>query len=360
MAGTALLQHRFSNLFKEDAMNKKLIALAVAAAALAPAAFAGDNEVVLYGQVNIGIQSTTSQSEAVVFGNAAPGQLRVENLSSRIGFKGEEALGGGMKAYFKVETGFKADEPSAGGTGSTSSRFGSREAWVGLKGDFGQVGLGRGKSPYTNATEEFDPFYQDASLGLTANTLSQYRQNNSIRYDYSSGPVSFAISNSFGEDKSSANSASNEVSAMFKYNAGAFSVVAGYNGKKPGGMSNQQSVLLGGTATLGDLSLSLAAQNRDQLVNAGGSTKKVTDALFLATYGMGDLSLNAGLIAWDKNTGKTVDAHGNWVGTNAKTQLNLGAFYNLSKRTVVTAEYTENYGGTKNANVFSLALNHSF
>jgi predicted porin len=295
----------------------------------------------------------------VVFGNAGPGQLRVENLSSRIGFKGEEALGGGMKAYFKVETGFKADEPAAG-SGSTSSRFGSREAWVGLKGDFGQVGLGRGKSPYTNATEEFDPFYQDASLGLTANTVSQYRQNNTIRYDYSSGPVSLAISNSFGEDKTSTHSASNEVSAMFKYGAEGFSVVAGYNGLKPSGASNRQSVLLGGTATMGDLSLSLAAQNRDQVVNAAGSTKKVTDALLLATYGMGDLSLNAGLIAWDKNTGKSVDVNGNWVGPNAKTQVNLGAFYNLSKRTVVTVEYTENYTGVKNANVFSLALNHSF
>lgn len=317
-------------------MNKKLIALAVAAAAMAPAAFANGNEVVLYGQVNVGVQLTSYKGDA--------DQLKVTDLSSRIGVKGQEDLGNGTKAWFKVETSVKPDTAAVRG-------FGSREAWVGLKGDFGQFGLGRGKSPYVNATEEFDPFYHDESLGLTGNGPMGYRLNNSVRYDVSTGPFSFAVMNSFGEDKAAGLSATNEFSAYAKYSAENVMVIAALdiNKTRTAGKNNPNAKMgmLGATVTLGDLALSAAYQHRD----AGGNAKSMNDFLALATYSMGNLSLNGGVIVWDEDQGGK---------DQGKVQGNFGAFYNLSKRTAITFEHTHNYNGVKSDSVTTLGVNHSF
>ena len=54
---------------------------------------------------------------------------------SRIGFRGEEALGNGLKAVFNVTMGFRVDR--------NSSFDRTRHSWVGLAGNFGAVTLGR-------------------------------------------------------------------------------------------------------------------------------------------------------------------------------------------------------------------------
>jgi predicted porin len=62
--------------------------------------------------------------------------VEVDN-SSRIGFKGSEDLGGGLKANFVLEHGFSAD------TGQAASRFWGRESTVGLShASFGAIRLG--------------------------------------------------------------------------------------------------------------------------------------------------------------------------------------------------------------------------
>jgi predicted porin len=69
--------------------------------------------------------------------------------TSRIGFRGTEDLGGGMKANFQMEMGLRLDDGSTGGGGAGGSGgsgggnlFG-RNAWVGASGAFGEVRLGR-------------------------------------------------------------------------------------------------------------------------------------------------------------------------------------------------------------------------
>ncbi|QDQ27807.1 porin [Chitinimonas arctica] len=313
-------------------MNKKLIALAVAAAAIAPTAFAAGNEVVLYGQVNVGVEISARPG-------AEPDQTKISNLSSRIGFKGQEDLGDGLSAFFKIESAVAPDDASRSG-------FGTREAWVGLKGDWGSVAAGRGKSPYTQATEEFDPFYLDDSLGLTNHgSNDNYRINNAIRFDGAYGPVTYSYANSFGENKGApaGTRSTNDFSMQAKYAAENFSLVGAYGVFKPKAGKAVKRLLLGGTFTMGDLSLSLAGQHRND------GNDKFTDPLLLVGYSMGDLSLQAGAIFWDKDTM-----------ANTKTQGTAGLFYNLSKRTVVTGEYTNSYAGVKGHNTFTLGLNHSF
>ena len=168
-------------------MKKSLIALAALAAT---SAFA-QSSVTLYGRaeagVDLGYRSTTTSSSSgfsVVGGVASPvatavGPTSVDKPgfrvqdgnsqgqgSSRIGFRGTEDLGGGLKANFVMEMGVRIDEGcvngngaitngptgaaitpctsgnSGGATNSNNALFG-RASWVGLSGGFGEVRLGR-------------------------------------------------------------------------------------------------------------------------------------------------------------------------------------------------------------------------
>jgi predicted porin len=69
--------------------------------------------------------------------------------SSRLGFKGTEDIGGGLKANFALETAVTAD---TGENGGKTARFFDRAAWVGLAGGAGEIRLGR----------------QDSSIGALA------------------------------------------------------------------------------------------------------------------------------------------------------------------------------------------------
>lgn len=119
-------------------MQKKLIALAIAGLVSAPA-FAQSN-VTIYGVADA----------AVGFGghgdNDFSGIVNGVLSGSRIGFKGAEDLGNGLKAVFTLEQGFDigtgVSSPGVGG----DSTF-SRQALVGLSGSFGTVSLGRQYAP---------------------------------------------------------------------------------------------------------------------------------------------------------------------------------------------------------------------
>lgn len=123
-------------------MKKTLLALAAIAAS--SAAFA-QSSVTLYGVVDASLESVkgvgTSNVTRVSSGNLA---------SSRLGFKGTEDLGGGLKANFVLESAIDVD------TGSTKERFFDRAAWVGVSGGFGDLRFGR----------------QDTSIGLLAGNIS--------------------------------------------------------------------------------------------------------------------------------------------------------------------------------------------
>lgn len=134
-------------------MNKKLIALAVAGACVAPEAMAQTaNPVTLYGRVYAMLSSVEAKSGAtpVVRRN------RVDDQSSLLGVRGTEDLGGGLKAFFQLETAFKPDQ--------NDSTFAGRNSGVGLQGAWGSVLLGRWDTPFKTTTIAVDPF-GDLTLG---------------------------------------------------------------------------------------------------------------------------------------------------------------------------------------------------
>jgi predicted porin len=74
---------------------------------------------------------------------------------SRIGFRGNEDLGGGMSAVFTLENGDRLDTGEVDAAGSMFNR----QAWVGLKSKDGMLTLGRQYTPWHQALAQVgDPF----------------------------------------------------------------------------------------------------------------------------------------------------------------------------------------------------------
>lgn len=133
-------------------MKKSLIALAVAGAFAAPA-FAATGNVDVYGIVNVAIEDT----------DLVPGtDIQVVDRVSRIGFKGSEDLGGGLKAIWQIESALTgAGLPGttmANPAGIGGSGIGTRNTFIGLAGDFGTFLMGRHDTPYKLGTGSLDPF----------------------------------------------------------------------------------------------------------------------------------------------------------------------------------------------------------
>ena len=116
-------------------MKKTQVALAALALVASTAALA--DGVKVSGQIDYGIQSYTGKGTSFEQGGWAD--------HSRITFSGSEDMGGGMKAFFSLESGFTQNgDPGNGGNGTLFSR----ESKLGLSGDFGTVSLGQQLSPY--------------------------------------------------------------------------------------------------------------------------------------------------------------------------------------------------------------------
>lgn len=125
-------------------MNKKLLALAVAGAMAAP--LAAQAEVTIYGVAHVSVDALDNDAS----GPAERDGLFVSSNSSRIGFKGSEDLGGGLKAIWQIES---AVDLSDGITG-----MGGRNSFVGLAGGFGAVIAGKHDTPFKIIGRKVDLF----------------------------------------------------------------------------------------------------------------------------------------------------------------------------------------------------------
>ncbi|MBN8517515.1 MAG: porin [Candidatus Accumulibacter sp.] len=173
-------------------MQKKLIALAVASLA-SGAAFAQTN-VTMYGVADVGYMYSTGDAGRV--GNVPiPGTNTFSGIQSgllagsRLGFRGEETLGNGLKAVFTLEYALNLDNNS--GVGNTGG-LNARQQYVGLShAGWGTIALGRQYAPGYLATVNNDPFggaifepqsflTTQAGNSITPNTLARW--DNAITY----------------------------------------------------------------------------------------------------------------------------------------------------------------------------------
>ena len=135
-------------------MNKKLLALAVAAALAPAAAMADSGNVTIYGVMDASYDITDNGNGATTPGGAVANGTRTNKVSSnngRIGFKGNEDLGNGLSAIWQVESTVFVDQGS--------DTLGTRNTFVGLSSKTaGTLGLGRNDTPYKSSTRAYDYF----------------------------------------------------------------------------------------------------------------------------------------------------------------------------------------------------------
>lgn len=169
-------------------------------------------------------------------GTAAQGSSGVVNsgglTTSFIGFRGQEDVGGGIKAVFTLESYVRLD---TGATGrNDSDPLWGRAANVGLSTPYGRLTLGRHVTPYSLATTNFTPLKGTTGISpvfsntFKGNVLGDTRFNNSVRYTAPEwNGVEFDIVGSLGRESSSGPDAHREraVDASLKYVAGPLSLV---------------------------------------------------------------------------------------------------------------------------------------
>lgn len=368
-------------------MKKTLIALA-AFAATAGVAHA-QSSVTMYGIVDAYAgEITTERVGASPISRLSKAIINSGGMSaSRWGMRGAEDLGGGLAAVFTLETGFSVDTGvvanTAGNTtaGATSTLFG-REASVGLKGNFGEVRLGRqvtpmGKfRPLVNNTQDADAFSPTGTVWGTGIQDYSSRANNAIVYTspFVSGFSGMAMYG-FGEDKTATTNASSMLSLHVKYADGPLLVGYAFQREKEALGSTMFSGANGGGLASGTVGTPAAiADTRTFNYFAGtydfgvvklvggynivkNDTLKDKEYQFGVTVPFGVATLNAGY-AHTKSKGAGV--------SNEGSGYSLLGTYNLSKRTNLYAAYrdikgdTLNHTRTNKTSAFGVGIRHIF
>src|SRR5260370_3083256 len=125
--------------------NKQLLIAAVVGGMLAPAAFA---QITISGTVKDGFEMyKLGAGNAAAPATSYHYEPRVSDQSSRIIFSGTQDLGGGLRAWFQLDSRFQSD---VGGstqtnTGTTTgiNLWAGGNTGVGLAGDWGKLTIGR-------------------------------------------------------------------------------------------------------------------------------------------------------------------------------------------------------------------------
>jgi predicted porin len=173
-------------------MQKKLLALAVAGA-LAPAAAMAQSTVEIYGRANLGIDNWRADGATVSTGNFKS-RNRIYDSGSRLGFRVNEALGGGLRAFVVMESGVNVDsgtntsQSNTAANGSTGF-WASRDSYLGLGGGWGDVRWGRQSIWWSNGViaQTGANYINTAVDGLTTGGLGTSvpvtRQSNVMSYN---------------------------------------------------------------------------------------------------------------------------------------------------------------------------------
>jgi GBP family porin len=217
---------------------KKTLIVAAVTASFATAASA-QSSVTLYGLIDAGFTFVNNQVSSNAKGHAQAFNLTSGNLDgSRWGLKGQEDLGGGVKAIFTLESGFSIMNGTAGqgdtlAKGATSREFG-RQAFVGLSDSrYGTMTLGR---QYDSVVDYLGPLTSNGSWGGTYfshiadndNTDNTFRINNSVKYQ-SVNYAGLTFSGLYGFSNDAGRFASNRAySAGAGYANGPFTIAAAY------------------------------------------------------------------------------------------------------------------------------------
>ncbi len=183
-----------------------------------------------YAQTNVQIYGVMDASIGVEDTDAPGEDSRTvvnsgNQSSSRIGFRGTEDLGNGLKALFNIEAGVALD------TGAADSALFGRRAVVGLQGGFGTLTVGREYSPIAAVAAASDALGQ----GLYGSNLAAFttgrltrRLANSVNYK-SNAAGGFTVNAAYSTGERAVEPSGDLMGVSLEYKAGALYLGAGYH-----------------------------------------------------------------------------------------------------------------------------------
>jgi predicted porin len=314
-------------------MNKKILSLAVASIIAAPmAATAGD--VTTYGKVHISIDSYSNG-----------GGENVQSRASRLGFKGSEDLGGGLKAIWKME--FQIDM-AADGANSGGKLVKGRNMYIGLNGGWGTFLYGRHDTPFKMST---------GSLDLFADTLGDYNATigfQDIRADKAIAYVSpsmagFTIAAAVvAPNAGTADGIAEGQSIAVMWKGGAFKASVAYESLSSdfvGGTEDDTKYRLGGGATFGAFTVTGIYEDRSDIAGVAGNDATLWQIQGKMAFGNNAVKAFAGNNDFDSK-GQDYDSYG------------IAFDHNFSKRTQAYVMYTDT--DNQGAEGFSFGMVHKF
>ena len=354
-------------------MKKSLIALAVLAASGAAMA---QSSVTLYGVADVAVTHVNGNDNWTGLSSGA-------NKTSRLGFRGVEDLGGGLKANFVLEGGINLDTGDGKSGGATDSGFQfKRQSTVGLAGNFGEVRLGRELTAAYNATARYDVF---GSVGIAHSQL--WDDGKSLAFSTAPATLGEPVDPYHYTTNQRVSNAITYVSPDFS----GFKVAANYGFGEVAGKNSDGRYFGGGlTYDNGPLSLGLGAERLNSGAGAAMQSQSTNDITAWSLGGSYDLGVAKLLAAYRQSTAKDVAILGatsdlknrgymlavtapvgpglvraaynryetKFDGEKGVTdQFGLGYVYNLSKRTSVYGTYA--YIKNKDDNALNLTVNSS-
>ena len=330
-------------------MKKSLLALAVLGA------FAGvasaQSAVTMYGRVDLSVGKNAGSANKVMQNGSG----------SRLGLRGNEDLGGGMAAFFNIETRFDADTGAAQGFNVTppgttpgtgtgiANRFWSARSLVGLSGGFGRVSLGREyTTAFLGSQLALDPWGWDTiaastgTIGITALGIGKVRNDSAVTYNFAAAGFSVGAQIAEATDTLSAFQ-KRPMNMSIGYAAGPVAANLGYELTGLEGAAKEKILSLGGTFDMGVVKL------------GAGYTKGTTVAnesrkgyLLTAVAPMGQGEFRAAI-------GKRTNG-----GTDDINLVALGYHYALSKRTTVYVDIANNSKLATEKSAYDFGLKHNF
>ncbi len=330
-------------------MNKKLLAVAIAGAFIAPAAMADNSSVTISGTLHMSVDSrdndtsdtTTTKSRSTYVGSHA----------SNILFKGVEDLGNGWDAYWQLQT-----FVSMGGTGNTDSfgnsaldsSLGYGNTFLGLRSKAaGSFQLGKWDLPVKVIGRKVDLF--NNQIGDSRNVL--FGRN---------GETTVTAGNSSGRGSATGFEARpNNLIGYITPNFSGFSASIAY--RAPEGTSNSADASMWGIGAEyanGPLYVGVAyEQHREALTSTttfgGNSINKEKDWRVSAGYDFGPAKLVA---LYDRKN----DLGG--VGSNDRTTWGGGVSFKIPGNNLIKGQYYHagKTGGVSDteANMYAIGFDH--
>jgi predicted porin len=185
-------------------MNKKLLAVAVSAAIMAPVA--SQAEVIVYGRINNALDITDVDGQ--------DGTTDISGIVSRFGIKASADMGNGLEARGRYEFSTSSDKEQPG-IGDI------RIATVGISGGFGAIDVGNQWSAFYNAVgTNMDPTYTLGYYIYSSYAGGPYRESNAIKYSNSFGPIYLEIDGRLNDSEEG-----NDVAEKLSGNGGGIGIV---------------------------------------------------------------------------------------------------------------------------------------